>query len=657
MKKLFLIFIGFIIVNVHLSAVDCHAAPRGRPAASGGVRAAVKSAPAAEEPDDEDDAPAVAAAVEPEEEDAEIENKSDSFAEQFGFASGKSFGNETPLQRSIREQKEKLGLAAKADAQQQKIKNAQAKIGKDTAVECDESLRKCMAGKCGGVNFDKCFNDADTDWGMKMDSCRRNTKCTGREYAAISAEINEDRKQNYELAGFQEIIKCGKMYNACIRDMCGNDEYSRCVERNGSAASCKDFAKSYEKCWPKSGGDKAVAACEKVYKKCQEFDSGLPGRAMEVFGGLRVELEKNISKWEQELYDLRDSMSNMCMDGMFDQRSLHCVYTVELFADKGGESTLMASRKLHGDSTYTCNPDEFGIDITTFKENAYRLTRSQTAASNAALGAGVGVAAGALSSGAIGRALDVAKTAGAAKEANANPADAAAETAAEGAANTEGDAAAGGGAGGAGDGGAANPPEANAEPHQTELPAGSEPVNETPAPATTTTQEAEVGQTPQTPPPEIPTESPPETTQQVTAQSQQSVNNIPASFTIPQPASPPAPAPAATPPAAAAPAVDNRQVNFDAAKAKLQKARSGFKLCEGIIVSSDAKYVNDCSGLTKPETTNRWDEYASGMISAAEYNKANSVSPAKPNGVERGCKKDDNPQKFECIALARSVEI
>ena len=54
-------------------------------------------------------------------------------------------------------------------------------------------------------------------------------------------------------------------------------------------------------------------------------------------------------------------------------------------------------------------------------ENAYRLTRSQTAASNAALGAGVGVAAGALSSGAIGRALDVAKTAGAAKEANANP--------------------------------------------------------------------------------------------------------------------------------------------------------------------------------------------------------------------------------------------
>ncbi|MDR2268686.1 MAG: hypothetical protein LBD94_00705, partial [Rickettsiales bacterium] len=51
------------------------------------------------------------------------------------------------------------------------------------------------------------------------------------------------------------------------------------------------------------------------------------------------------------------------------------------------------------------------------KENAYRLTRSQTAASSAMLGAGAGVAAGAISSGAIGRAIDTAKAAKAAKTA------------------------------------------------------------------------------------------------------------------------------------------------------------------------------------------------------------------------------------------------
>jgi hypothetical protein len=199
------------------------------------------------------------------------------------------------------------------------------------------------------------------------------------------------------------------MYNDCVRDACGNNGYTQCIARNGSPAACKAFANGYEKCWPKSGGDKAIASCEREYKSCQTADSGLQARAMDMFAGLRVELEKNILNWEKILYDLRDKMADMCVDGTFDQRSLKCVYTVGLFADKDGKSTLFASRKLHGESSYTCNPDEFGIDITTFKENAYRLTRSQTGASSAMMGAGLGVAAGAISSGAIGRATDVQK--------------------------------------------------------------------------------------------------------------------------------------------------------------------------------------------------------------------------------------------------------
>jgi hypothetical protein len=135
-----------------------------------------------------------------------------------------------------------------------------------------------------------------------------------------------------------------------------------------------------------------------------------------------VELEKNVLKWEQSLYDLREQMEGMCRLGLglFDQRSLQCVYTVDLFADKDGKSTLFASRKMHGEEKYTCNPDEFGIDITTFKENAYRLTRSQTAASSAMLGAGVGTAVGMVTSGAMGRALDRQKAEKAAKEAAEN---------------------------------------------------------------------------------------------------------------------------------------------------------------------------------------------------------------------------------------------
>jgi hypothetical protein len=143
---------------------------------------------------------------------------------------------------------------------------------------------------------------------------------------------------------------------------------------------------------------------------------------MEMFAGLRVELEKNILQWDQDLREMRESMEGMCklQDGMLDQRSLTCVYTAELFADNDGKDMRFASRKIKSGDTYACNPDEFGIDITAFKENAYRLTRSQTAASSAMLGAGAGVAVGAVTSGAIGRAVDSAKAAKEAKEAGEN---------------------------------------------------------------------------------------------------------------------------------------------------------------------------------------------------------------------------------------------
>ena len=92
---------------------------------------------------------------------------------------------------------------------------------------------------------------------------------------------------------------------------------------------------------------------------------------------------------------------------MFDQRSLDCVYTVNFFAN--AEEKPYASKKAYAGSVFSCDPGWFGIDVTTFKENAYRLTRSQTAASSAMLGAGVGVGVGAITSGAIDRAVTTQK--------------------------------------------------------------------------------------------------------------------------------------------------------------------------------------------------------------------------------------------------------
>lgn len=159
-------------------------------------------------------------------------------------------------------------------------------------------------------------------------------------------------------------------------------------------------------CLAKKDEDNAISKCAYIARECREQDSGLAARAMEVFSDLRIIATEQAKRDEAYLYELRKKMGDTCarFGAAFDERTLDCVYTVNFFA--GENRTLMASKKLYSDKSFQCTPDWFGVDITTYIENAQRLTRSQKSASAAALGAGLGTAAGMLSSGAIGRAID-----------------------------------------------------------------------------------------------------------------------------------------------------------------------------------------------------------------------------------------------------------
>ena len=248
---------------------------------------------------------------------------------------------------------------------------------------CDSTLRECMMQKCG-ANFSKCIGDTDTTFFDKMDTCRRSTDCTGHEYQLFSAEIKADRDLNAKLATYNATIDCGNNYDACIMSHCGA---------------------TYSKCIGKSAGDDAIARCESIARSCTEYDSGLAMRTMAVFGELRQTAERQIATDEQRLYALREQMRSVCtrLGAMFDERSLDCVYTVNFRA--GDDNTLFASKKLYAGSTLDCTQNWFGVDITTFRENAFRTTRAQTSASSAMLGSGLGQAAGAITSGAIDRAV------------------------------------------------------------------------------------------------------------------------------------------------------------------------------------------------------------------------------------------------------------
>lgn len=314
--------------------------------------------------------------------DSDIEDKTSQFDEFLDDVNEEmSVGAESELAAKIRQQRAALSAqAARA------TNNAKSSVssGKN---ECDQKLRACMRGKCGD-DFSKCAGDTDTLWGDKMDLCRMDTKCTGEEYKLFTTEIKADRDLNAELSFYNATIKCGNEYNDCVIAECGP---------------------TFTKCLGKTAGDAAIQKCSKIAQKCTEQDSGLPSRTMEAFGNLRGNAEKAIVRDEKRLYELRDAMRDTCgrLGAMFDERSLDCVYTVEFYA--GEDNTLYASKKAYAGSTFSCTQNWFGVDITTFKENAFRLTRAQTSASSAAFGSGVGMAVGAITSGAIDRAIDRAK--------------------------------------------------------------------------------------------------------------------------------------------------------------------------------------------------------------------------------------------------------
>lgn len=328
--------------------------------------------------------PTAPASVEPEiiettEPEIIIEDKSSQFSEFMAETSTNDKSN-TALAEQIRAQRAALDVADAASAANNQMAAARAS-GQNA---CDANLRACMKQKCGN-DYSKCAGDTDTMWGTKMDACRRDLPCTGAEYAIFAPEIKADRDMNARVASYNAIIDCGNQYNSCIVAECGQ---------------------KFTKCLGKRAGDAAISKCSKIANSCKERDSGLATRTMGVFGDLRIDAEKQVAADEKRLYELRDLMRDTCgrLGAMFDERTLDCVYTVNFYA--GGDNTLYASKKAYAGSTFSCEPNWFGVDITTFKENAMRLTREQTSATSALMGSGIGMGVGAVTSGATDRAID-----------------------------------------------------------------------------------------------------------------------------------------------------------------------------------------------------------------------------------------------------------
>ncbi|MBO5834009.1 MAG: hypothetical protein J6R22_03580 [Alphaproteobacteria bacterium] len=300
------------------------------------------------------------------------------------------------LAKLIAEQKEKYSQAEQE--LNDKITNATIP---DTANKCYTALNTCIMEKCG-TDYSKCANDSTAQFDAKMTACRGKSECSGREYELMTAEILADRDANRIIGTYETIVNAGNEYMDCIVGKCGT---------------------TFQSCLGTTDGNNAIAKCKSIATKYESYDNGLAARMMTVFSNLRTDAEEKIALDEQSLYDLRDQMRAHCeqMGAAFDERTLNCIYSIEFIA--GSDSTIFASKKALAGSTFICEPDWFGIDITTFRENVYRHIRSQSAATAGMLGAGVGIVGGALSSGAIERAVDRTKAENATKKAEKEHSD------------------------------------------------------------------------------------------------------------------------------------------------------------------------------------------------------------------------------------------
>ena len=378
------IIMGFVLVTPNNTIAASRVAVRGTPATAGRKSiAAVKTtttqpvATTVETVAEPDPTPVI------ETTEIAIENKSSEFESAVSSVM-ESASTDNSFAEAIRKQKAAFAVNDASKAVSTAQKNAIA----GNSNTCDRDLRKCMQQKCGD-DFTKCALDGDTIFGDKLNACRRDTTCTATEFNLFVPEIRADRDMNVRLASYEKVINCGNQYNACIVNECGT---------------------TYNKCLGKANADAAIQKCATIAKECTESDSGLASRFGTAIGKLRENAEKEVKADEERMYAMRDSMSNVCkkLGAMFDERTFDCVYTVNFFAGEK-QDTPMASRKRYAGDSFVCMQEWFGVNVTTYKENAYRETRAQTAASSAMLGSGVGTAVGLASSGAIGRALDTQK--------------------------------------------------------------------------------------------------------------------------------------------------------------------------------------------------------------------------------------------------------
>lgn len=316
----------------------------------------------------------------PEEHSTPALNKSGKFDKVLSSSTTSSLADNS-FADLIKKQREAIATKEARDSEELSNKNA-LKIGTN---QCDNGLRKCMQEKCG-EKFTQCALDGATVFGDKINACKRNLKCTGEEIKLFSAEIMADRDFNVRTALYDSVVDCGKKYNRCMINECGS---------------------MFDKCLGKSASDAAIMACKKVADECREQDSGLSERVGVVLGKLRDYAEVDVKKDEERMYALRDLMRASCekIGALFDERTFDCVYTISFFAGENAEYP-MASRKRYAGDKFICTPEWFGIDVTTYKENAYRETRAQKGASSAMLGAGLGTGAAMVTSGAIQRGID-----------------------------------------------------------------------------------------------------------------------------------------------------------------------------------------------------------------------------------------------------------
>lgn len=238
-------------------------------------------------------------------------------------------------------------------------------------VSCDETWRQCLQGSdvCG-TNYILCTTLSPIEFSNRISVCPKKIGDCTVSNATVKEVINN--KDDYmKVSKADSILECGETMSNCIMDICGKG-FTKCAKSISVAKT----------------------NCGYIADECSRVDPALWVRTATALNFAKGQMNAEITKIENRMAEIESELRAECSKNnfAFDSSKMQCIGVVDFNA----MGMVLQSKRMSAGSVGNCSDEFFGLDITTYRQNAANETIKQKTVSNTISGAMLGMGVGSL---------------------------------------------------------------------------------------------------------------------------------------------------------------------------------------------------------------------------------------------------------------------